>query len=71
MKNGFISKILSKKNHEYHLAKPASRLQGKIWKDQVGVILYYYELLKATVNTDRYRQQMLNLNCALINKRPQ
>nr|CCC86608.1 transposase [Tapinoma nigerrimum] len=42
-----------------------------VWWDQIGVV--YYELLKPgeTVNTDRYRQQMINLNCALIERRPQ
>ena len=36
-----------------------------------GVI--YYELLKLgeTVNTERYRQQMINLNQALCEKRPE
>jgi len=38
---------------------------------QKGVI--YYELLKPgeTVNTERYRQQMINLNQALCEKRPE
>jgi [histone H3]-lysine36 N-dimethyltransferase SETMAR len=42
-----------------------------VWWDQDGVV--YHELLKPgeTVNTDRYRQQMINLNHALIEKRPQ
>lgn len=42
-----------------------------VWWDQCGVV--YYELLKPgeTVNTDRYRQQMINLNHALIEKRPE
>lgn len=42
-----------------------------VWWDQKGVV--YYELLKPgeTVNTDRYRQQMINLNHALIEKRPE
>jgi len=33
----------------------------------------YYELLKSgeTVNTERYRQQMINLNQALCKKRPE
>ena len=33
----------------------------------------YHELLKPgeTVNTNRYRQQMINLNHALIEKRPE
>ena len=41
-----------------------------VWWDQKGVV--YHELLKPgeTVNTDRYRQQMINLNHALIEKRP-
>ena len=40
-----------------------------VWWDQKGVV--YHELLKPgeTVNTDRYRQQMINLNHALIEKR--
>jgi len=40
-----------------------------VW-DQKDVI--YYELLKPgeTVNTERYRQQMINLNQALCEKRP-
>ena len=40
-----------------------------VWWDQKGVI--YYELLKSgkTVNTERYRQQMINLNQTLREKR--
>lgn len=40
-----------------------------VWWDQKGVI--YYELLKPgeTVNTNRYRQQMIDLNRALREKR--
>jgi len=40
-----------------------------VWWNQKGVI--YYELLKPaeTVNTERYRQQMINLNQALCEKR--
>ena len=40
-----------------------------IWWDQCGLV--YCELLKPgeTVNTDRYRQQIINLNHALIEKR--
>jgi len=42
-----------------------------VWWDQKGVI--YYELQKPgeTVNTERYRQQMINLNQALCEKRPE
>lgn len=42
-----------------------------IWWDQKGAV--YPELLKPgeTVNTVRYRQQMINLNHALIEKRPE
>jgi len=42
-----------------------------VWWDQDGVV--YHELLKPgeTVNTDRYRQQIINLNHALIEKRPE
>lgn len=42
-----------------------------VWWDQNGVV--YYELLKPgeTVNAQRYRQQMINLNQALIDKRPE
>ena len=42
-----------------------------VWWDQKGVI--YYELLKPgeTVNTERYRQQMIDLNQALREKRPE
>ena len=41
-----------------------------VWWNQKGVI--YYELLKSgeTVNTERYQQQMINLNQALCEKRP-
>jgi len=41
-----------------------------VWWNQKGVI--YYELLKSdeTVSTERYRQQMINLNQALCEKRP-
>jgi len=41
-----------------------------VWWDQKGVI--YYELKSGeTVNTERYRQQMINLNQALCKKRPE
>ena len=42
-----------------------------VWWDQKGIV--YYELLKPgeTVNAQRYRQQMINLNHALIEKRPE
>lgn len=42
-----------------------------VWWDPKGVV--YHELLKPgeTVNTHRYRQQMINLNHALIEKRPE
>lgn len=42
-----------------------------VWWDQKGVV--YHELLKPgeTVNTDRYRQQIINLNHSLIEKRPE
>ena len=45
-------------------------LKKCVWWDQKGVI--YYELLKPgeTVNTNRYKQQMINLNRALQEKRP-
>ena len=41
-----------------------------VWWDQKRVI--YYELLKPgrTVNTNRYQQQMIDLNRALQEKRP-
>ena len=41
----------------------------RVWWDQKSVI--YYELLKPgeIVNTERYRQQMINLNQALCEKR--
>ena len=41
-----------------------------VWQDQKGFI--YYELLKPgeTVNTNRYQQQMIDLNRALQEKRP-
>ena len=42
-----------------------------VWWDQKGVV--YYELLKPgeTVNTDRYKQQIIDLNLALIKNRPE
>lgn len=42
-----------------------------VWWDQRGVV--YHELLKPgeTVNAQRYRQQIINLNHALIEKRPE
>nr|KAF6360048.1 hypothetical protein mMyoMyo1_011006 [Myotis myotis] len=42
-----------------------------IWWDQEGMV--YYELLKPgeTINTDHYRQQIINLNHALIIKQPE
>lgn len=42
-----------------------------VWWDQKGVV--YYELLKPgeTVNTQRYRQQMIDLQQALRKKRPE
>jgi len=41
-----------------------------VWWDHRGVV--YYELLKPgeTVNGERYQQQLINLNYALIEKRP-
>ena len=42
-----------------------------VWWDQKGVI--YYGLLKLgeTVNTEHYRQQMMDLNQALREKQPE
>ena len=42
-----------------------------IWWDQEGVI--FYELLKPseTITADRYRQQMIKLDRAVKDKRPQ
>lgn len=42
-----------------------------VWWDQKGVV--YHELLKPgeTVNTDRYRQQLIELSRALLQKRPE
>ena len=42
-----------------------------VWWDQKGVI--YYELLKPgeTINTKRYRQQLIDLNRSLLKKRPE
>ena len=47
------------------------RNEERVWWDQKGVI--YYKLLKPgeTVNTERYRQQMIDLNQALREKRPE
>ncbi|GFX22100.1 mariner Mos1 transposase [Trichonephila clavipes] len=44
-----------------------------IFWDQEGPIYYIYELLKPgeTVNTDRYKRQLLNLNDAILEKREQ
>ncbi|GFV00618.1 mariner Mos1 transposase [Trichonephila clavipes] len=44
-----------------------------IFWDQEGPIYYIYELLKPseTINTDRYKQQLLNLNDAILEKREQ
>jgi len=42
-----------------------------VWWDDKGII--YYELLKPgeTVNIDRYKQQLINLNRVLLEKRPE
>ena len=42
-----------------------------VWWDQKGVV--YYELLKPaeTVNTKRYKQQLIDLNRSLLEKRPE
>ncbi|GFX62016.1 mariner Mos1 transposase [Trichonephila clavipes] len=42
-----------------------------IFWDQEGPIYYIYKLLKPgeTVNTNRYKQQLLNLNDAILEKR--
>jgi hypothetical protein len=42
-----------------------------VWLDQDGVV--YHKLLKPgeTVNTDRYRQQMINLSHVLIVEQPE
>lgn len=67
-----------------HWVSPGQRVQGTpvrnihgkkvmlcIWWDQKGVL--YYELLKPgeTVTGERYRQQMIRLNHALVEKRPE
>ena len=41
-----------------------------IWWDQKGVVYHEFLKLGETVNTVRYRQQLINLNHALIEKRP-
>lgn len=67
------------KNHGQRQDNHQHRVQDRIalgerqccvW-DQKGLV--YYELLKPgeTVNTVRYREQMINLNHALIEKRPE
>lgn len=55
---------------------PVRNIHGKktllcIWWDMKGVL--YYEMLKPgeTVTSERYRQQIINLNHALIEKRPE
>jgi Transposase. len=42
-----------------------------VWWDQSSIV--YYKLLEhgKTVNAERYHQQMINLNHALIEKRPE
>ena len=42
-----------------------------VWWDQSGIV--YYKLLEPskTVNSQRYHQKMINLNHALIEKRPE
>ena len=75
MKNGFILRILNGwVNPGQPPAKPDRFCKTTmlcVWWDQKGVV--YQELLKPgeTIITDRYRQQMINLNHALIEKRPQ
>jgi len=81
MKSGYILRILSVKDHgitpgELSTSTARPNRYGRktmlcVWWDQKSVI--YYELLKPgeTVNTERYRQQMINLNQALCEKRPE
>nr|KAF6387649.1 hypothetical protein mMyoMyo1_008114 [Myotis myotis] len=74
MKSGFILRIPNTQNHGLIQVNHQHRLQGQMlctWWDQEGVV--YYELLKPgeTINTDRYRQQIINLNHDLIMKRPE
>lgn len=72
MKNGFILRILNGENHglirgnHHHLQHVLC-----VWWDYKSAV--YHELLKPgdTVNANRYRQQMINLNHALIEKRPE
>ena len=49
----------------------ATKTMVCVWWDQKGVV--YHELLKPceTVNVERYRQQMIELNNALVEKRPE
>jgi len=78
MKSGYILRILSVRSWvtpgESSTSTARSNRYGRktmlcVWWDQKGVI--YYELLKPgeTVNTEHYRQQMINLNQALCEKR--
>ncbi|GFX76133.1 mariner Mos1 transposase [Trichonephila clavipes] len=75
MKNGFILRIPSVIDHMLTPDSRPNHLGRKrtlcIFLDQEGPI--YYELLKPgeTVNTDRYKQQLLNLNDAVLEKREQ
>ena len=80
-KNGFITITLSAENHEEFPAMLPRRRPNRIfngsnvmlciWWDQLGVV--YYELLKPTetITGDQYRTQLMRLNRALKDKRPQ
>ncbi|GBP89672.1 Mariner Mos1 transposase [Eumeta japonica] len=80
MKNGFILRILNGKSWvnpgqpSASTAKPdrfGKKAMLCVWWDQKGVV--YYELLKPgeTVNTSRYKQQMIDLNALIENDQEQ
>ncbi|GFW21522.1 mariner Mos1 transposase [Trichonephila clavipes] len=82
MKNGFILRISSVIDHLLTPDSRPNRPQGQIASAaRQGCVFsgirrnqsIFYSLLKPgeTVNTDRYKQQLLNLNDAILKKREQ
>ena len=77
MKNGFILIIQNGKNHGLIWDNHQHRLQNQLDSARRQCCVFggtrkvWCTTPGETVNTDRYRQQMINLNHALIEKRPE
>jgi len=64
----FIHRIITGDKKLIHYGNPKRQ---RVWWDQEGVKFYEVLKLSETITTDRYRQQMIKLDCAVKDKRPQ